>query len=72
MVRRSRLLGSRRAGARLAAPARAGGLRLARSVAAARTPERIVETATRLARGRSIAPPGGRRRRRSHARGRPG
>ena len=51
---RSRLLGAHVL-ARVSAPARAGGLRLARSVAAARTPERIVETSTRLARGRSIA-----------------
>ena len=40
--------------ARHAAPLRAGGLRMAQNVAAARTPERIVETSTRLARGRSI------------------
>ncbi|HEY4349045.1 MAG TPA: hypothetical protein VGM80_15830, partial [Gaiellaceae bacterium] len=40
--------------ARLAAPRRAGGQRLAQNVVAARTPERIVETSTRLAQGRSI------------------
>ncbi|HWE80174.1 MAG TPA: hypothetical protein VG265_00870, partial [Gaiellaceae bacterium] len=40
--------------ARHAAPPRAGGLRLAQSIASARTPERIVETSTRLAQGRSI------------------
>jgi hypothetical protein len=39
---------------RHAAPVRAGGLRLAQNIAAARTPERIVEASTRLARGRSI------------------
>src|SRR6516165_245181 len=54
MVGRSRLLGARVL-ARVAAPARVGGLRLARTVTAARTCERIVETSTRLARGRSIA-----------------
>src|SRR6516165_4895406 len=54
MVGRTRLLG-RRVLARVAAPTRVGGLRLARAVTTARTPERIVETSTRLARGRSIA-----------------
>src|SRR5580765_8586468 len=53
MIGRSRLLGNRVL-ARIAAPTRAGGLRLARTITAARTPERIVETSTRLARGRSI------------------
>ena len=53
VVGRLRLLGQRVA-ARHAAPMRAGGLRLARVVAAAHRPERIVESATRLARGRSI------------------
>jgi hypothetical protein len=55
VVGRLKLLGQRVA-ARHAAPVRAGGLRLARSVTAARRPERIVESVTRLARGRSIAP----------------
>ena len=53
MMGRLGLLGQRVL-ARHAAPPRAGGLRLAQTVTAARVPERIVETSTRLAQGRSI------------------
>ncbi len=53
MAGRLRLLGQRVLARHTAAP-RVGGLRLAQHVVAARTPEKIVESSTRLARGRSI------------------
>ncbi len=56
MTGRLRLLGQRVL-ARHARSPHVGGLRLAQHVVAARTPERIVESSTRLARGRSIATP---------------
>ena len=56
MAGRLRMLGQRVL-ARHAPTPHVGGLRLAQHVVAARTPERIVESSTRLARGRSIATP---------------
>ena len=56
MAGRLRLLGQRVLARHASAP-RVGGLRLAQSVVAARTPEKIVESSTRLARGRSIEAP---------------